>query len=196
MTTILHWSRAVHAGTTNASKLRRSAAPVCAVILTIGLAGCTNPDVHDLEQFVEETRAAQKGRIDPLPQFKPFETYAYSATQMRDPFAVWRDPSDAPQASKGNGTGLQPDMTRRKEALESFPLDSLRMVGTLSRTDGRWVIIRAPDGLVHRVKEGNYLGQNHGKIIALNEDRIDLKEIVPDGLGGWQERQAVLTLVE
>ena len=165
-------------------------------ILIISLSGCTNPDVGDLEQFVEEVRSSQKGQIDPLPQFKPFETYSYSAGLMRDPFSVWRDPAESQQATRSNGKGLQPDSTRRKEALESFPLDSLRMVGTLSRTDGHWVIIRAPDGLVHRVKEGNYVGQNHGKIVALNDNRIDLKEIVPDGLGGWQERQAVLTLVE
>jgi len=157
---------------------------------------CSSYDTSDLQQFVEETRAAQKGRIDPLPPYKAFETYAYAASNLRDPFTPWRDEREQQQVAKGATDGPQPDFNRRKEALEGYPLDTLRMVGTLARDDGEWAIIRGPDGVVHRVKQGNYLGQNHGKIIALREDRIDLKEIVPDGLGGWLERDASLTLVE
>lgn len=157
---------------------------------------CSSYDTSDLQQFVEETRAAQKGRIDPLPPYKAFETYAYAASSLRDPFTPWRDDTEQQQVAKSRTDGPQPDFSRRKEALEGYPLDTLRMVGTLARDDGEWAIIRGPDGVVHRVKQGNYLGQNHGKIIVLREDRIDLKEIVPDGLGGWLERDASLTLVE
>jgi type IV pilus assembly protein PilP len=160
------------------------------------LSACTSYDTSDLERFVEETRAAQKGRIDPLPQFKPFATYSYGSGALRDPFAPWQDESQKTRVTKAPGQGLQPDFNRRKEPLEAYPLDSLRMVGTLSRDDGQWAIIRAPDGVVHRIKPGNYIGQNHGKVIDLAESRIELKEIVPDGLGGWQERQAYVTLVE
>lgn len=157
---------------------------------------CSSYDTSDLQQFVEETRAAQKGRIEPLPPYKAFETYAYAASDLRDPFTPWRDETEQQQVAKSAADGPQPDFARRKEALEGYPLDTLRMVGTLARDDGEWAIIRGPDGMVHRVKQGSYLGQNHGKIIALREDRLDLKEIVPDGLGGWLERDASLTLVE
>lgn len=166
------------------------------VLWALGLAACSNTELNDLEQFVEETRTAQKGRIDPLPQFKPFETFVYSAVTMRAPFAPWVD--DTVEANRGSRTasGPQPDFNRRKELLEKFPLDSLRMVGTLAREDGQWAIVQAPDGMVYRVKEGNYLGQNHGKILKLGEQKLEVMELVPDGLGGWQERQAGLALQE
>lgn len=181
-----------HAGASGATGHRGWALLVMCWLLT----ACSSYDTADLQQFVEETRAAQKGRIDPLPPYRAFETYAYAAGTLRDPFTPWRDDSEKQQVAKGRSEGPQPDFERRKEALEGYPLDTLRMVGTLSRDDGEWAIIRGPDGVVYRVKEGNYLGQNHGKIIALGEDKVDLKEIVPDGLGGWQEREASLTLVE
>ncbi len=160
------------------------------------LAACTNTDVSDLESFVEETRRSQKGRIDPLPQFKPFGTYEYSAGDYRDPFSPWEDINEAANERRGVSKGPQPDFDRRKELLENFPLDSLRMVGTLAQADGSWAIVKAPDGMVYRVREGNFLGQNHGKVLQLREEKIELRELVPDGLGGWQERSAFLTLVD
>lgn len=169
---------------------------LAAVLWVFGLTACSNADVKDLEQFVEETRAAQKGRIDPLPQFKPFETFVYSAVTMRAPFMPWRDETAESNRSNRTASGPQPDFNRRKELLEKFPLDSLRMVGTLAREDGQWAIVQAPDGMVYRVKEGNYLGQNHGKILKLGEQKLEVLELVPDGLGGWQERQAALALQE
>ena len=87
-------------------------------------------------------------------------------------------------------------MNRRREALEAFPLDALKMVGTLAQKDGVWAIIKAPDGLVYRVTRNNYLGQNYGRITKISEDKVELVEIVPDGLGGWQERRASLVLAE
>lgn len=166
------------------------------LVWMLGLAGCSGSEYKDLEQFVEETRAAQKGRIEPLPQFKPFETFRYASTTMRAPFVPWRDEAAESQRGTRTATGPSPDFNRRKELLEKFPLDSLRMVGTLAREDGQWAIVQAPDGMVYRVKEGNYLGQNHGKILHLGEQKIEVMELVPDGLGGWQERQAALALQE
>lgn len=166
------------------------------VVWALGLAACSNTEFKDLEGFVEETRAAQKGRIEPLPQFKPFETFSYASTQLRAPFAPWVDESaDVARQNRSTG-GPQPNFDRRKELLEKFPLDALRMVGTLAREDGHWAIVQAPDGMVYRVKEGNYLGQNHGKITQLGEQKLQVLELVPDGLGGWLERQASLVLQE
>lgn len=163
-------------------------------VLIVLVTGCSHPELHDLEAFVEETRTSQRGRVDPLPQFKPFETYQYAAVDLRDPFRPWHDDDFEDNLPNGNILGPKPDFERRKELLEKYPLDALKMVGTLSKDGQDWAIISAPDSMVYRVKEGNYLGQNHGKIILLAEERIALTELVPDGLGGWLEREAFLTL--
>ncbi len=160
----------------------------------LGLVGCSSPDFSDLTMYIEDTRKAQKGRIDPLPQFKPFGLYEYSASQHRDPFTTWIDESLSSDTVRQASQGPQPNFNRRKELLERFPLDALRMVGVLSRDEGQWAIVKAPDGMVYRVQEGNYIGQNHGKITTLQEDGISLTELLPDGLGGWQERAAALKL--
>ena len=165
-------------------------------LVWLGVVGCSTPDITDLTVFVEETRTAQKGRIEPLPQFKPFGLYEYSASKHRDPFSKWVDASQAQESINRVSKGPQPNLNRRKELLEKFPLDSLRMVGILSREDGKWAIVKAPDGMVYRVQEGNYIGQNHGKITLLKEEGISLQELLPDGLGGWQERGAALSLAD
>ncbi len=167
------------------------------LILASGLAGCANSNLQDLQQYVQEVKNSQKGRIEPLPEFKPFETFTYNALSLKDPFVPWQT-ADAVKRSGQQlaGTGPQPDFNRRKEILEQFPLDSLRMVGTLERDGRLWAIIKAPDGLVHRVREDNYMGQNHGKIIRLAEGKIEITEIMSDGLGGWMERPTSVTLVE
>ncbi len=96
----------------------------------------------------------------------------------------------------GTGSGIQPDVNRRREALEGFPLDALQMVGALEQRGQMWAVIKAPDGLVYRVARNNYVGQNHGRITGVSEEKVELVEIVPDGLGGWQERPARLALAE
>ena len=92
--------------------------------------------------------------------------------------------------------GPQPDLDRNREELEQYALDSLRMVGTLDRDGTVWAIVRSPDSIIHRISVGNYMGKNHGKIIGISEDRIELMEIIPDGLGGFEERDAALALAE
>ncbi len=159
------------------------------------LSACTNNNLGDLEAYIEETRKNQQGHVEPLPQFKPFETFTYAAVNLRDPFTPWHDVEDNTQHST-QGDGLKPDFERHKELLEKYPLDSLRMVGTLAKDGSNWAIIKGPDSMVYRVKEGNFLGQNHGKIQLLAEDKIVLMELVPDGIGGWLEREAALSLVE
>ena len=95
-----------------------------------------------------------------------------------------------------SNNGIKPDFDRPTEPLEEFPLDSLRMVGTLEQREDQWALINDTDGTIHRVQPGNYAGQNHGKIIRITDFEIELTEIIPDGIGGWVERQSSIAISE
>lgn len=171
--------------------------PLAALVaLSSVLAGCSTSNTQDLQEFVKATRNKQNSRIEPLPEFKPYETFLYQASNLRNPFA----PSVSGQLDRmlkpEDGSGIHPDVNRPREALEDYPLDTLRMVGTLEQDGNSWALVQASDNTIHRVQPGNYLGQNHGKIIHIDEYEIELMEIVPDGLGGWMERPASLALSE
>jgi type IV pilus assembly protein PilP len=170
--------------------------------LTFGLAGCVSTDISDLEQWVQEVLARPGGIIDPLPPFKPYEAYTYKSAQAgsRDPFVPFYA-SRIEEKAKVAGTGLSKEQEwemkdRSREELEQFELDSLRMVGTMKGDKENWGIIKDPSGVVHRVKTGNYMGRNIGKIVNIFEDRIELREIVLDSEGRGEERQASIALVE
>ena len=171
-------------------------APLLVALLAGGLAGCSNDDMSDLKAYVKKVESRKGGRIKPLPEFKTYENYAYVAGERRDPFKPVREVTAPEQGQQTAGSGIQPDFDRRRETLEAFPLDALKFVGHLQRKGDEWALISAPDGLVHRVQVGNYLGQNHGKIEAITETKVKLTEIVPDGTGGWIEREAALALNE
>lgn len=163
------------------------------------LSGCMNENpTADLEQFVRETEESQQPHIEPLPEIKPYKTFLYGARldEFRNPFAPasGSDVAVRVQARSGSTEGPKPDFNRRKEALEQYPLDALRMQGTLTQDGVNWGIVIAPDGAVYRVKADNYVGQNHGKIREITEDSISVMELVPDGVNGWQQRQAELAL--
>jgi type IV pilus assembly protein PilP len=165
------------------------------------LAGCVSHDISDLEGFVEEVLARPGGHIKPLPEIKPYEAYAYqsAAANAGDPFRLFYqqiapDVADAPVDDGLTEEMVREIRSRNRDELEQFELDSLRMVGTLEDTDENWGIIQDPDGTVHRVKVGNYLGVNIGKIINIFEDRIELREIIQDSRGRWEERQAAIAL--
>lgn len=160
--------------------------------LTVILSGCSG-DMSDLRQYVEETKGKYQGSVDPLPQFEPYHNHVYSVFNYRAPFDK---PVAAQEQEVATNTGPAPDVQRRKEPLEFFPLDSLLMVGTLEQQGEVWGLIKDPEGTIHRVQPGHYLGQNFGEIIHINEDSIDLLEIIPDGLGAWIEREISLTLGE
>lgn len=169
------------------------------VLLTMAglvIAGCSGDQLSDLRSYVEKEKAKPGGRVEPIPEVKPFEAFTYQASGRKSPFESWGMSSGLSKLSGAQINGVHPDLNRRREALESFPLDTLRMVGTLAQSDGIWAIIRAPDGLVYRVTRRNYMGQNHGRVTKISEDKVELVEIIPDGLGGWQERQASLGLAE
>ncbi len=153
------------------------------------LSGCSK-DISDLEQYVAEVHARPGGRIEPLPQIKPYDTFVYSASDLRSPFlpAVENTPENAFLSS------VRPDQARPREFLERFPLDTLQMVGTLNLGGGKYALVRDADGLLHRVREGNYMGQSEGQITEVSASDIKLIEIISDGLGGYIERPAAVVL--
>lgn len=169
---------------------------VAAVPAYLGVSGCAGGGMNDLTTYVEEVRARKSSRIAPLPEIQVPEIYVYSASEEKDPFQpiVDDEPDDLAVARPNNETS--PPQNHIREELEYYPLDSLRMVGTLAMQENMWALVTAPDGAVHRVQSGNYLGKNYGKITLVSDDRVELTEIVPDGMGGWQERDAKLDLSE
>ncbi len=177
-------------------RLHTAARAISAAVLAASLGACAGNNTEDLRSYVEGVKAQQRSHIDPLPEFSPYETHLYQAANDRDPFTapVYSAPRSA--VAKGGNSGLAPDFNRPREPLEGEPLDSLRMVGTLERNGNSWALVRMSDSTIHRVKPGNYLGQNYGKIIKVTESEVEVAEIVPDGLGGWMERQAALALSE
>jgi type IV pilus assembly protein PilP len=167
------------------------------------IAGCVSKDMSDLENYTQEVLARPGGRIDPLPPIKPYERYLYQAggLSLRDPFNSFVEqsedkqeitPADDPQ-QKLFATEI---LTHNQEDLENYELDSLRMVGVLEDKKVFWGIVQDVKGVVHRVQVGNYLGRNFGKILDIQEDRIDLREIIKDSEGRWEEREATIALYE
>ncbi len=171
----------------------------CCVGLALVLAGCSGGNMDDLHKDIADIKANSRGKVPPLPEFTPVENFTYAAAELGDPFVSWEVKAAKEQEFQRRATtggGLQPSFERRREPLESYPLDALSMVGTLRRDKESAGLVRSPDGLVSRVVKGNYLGQNHGRVTAILPDRIEITEIVPDGLGGWLPRQASLAIAE
>jgi len=182
----------------------RSVARALAAILAvcIPLAGCGGGSMADLRSYVAEVKTRKGTRIEDLPPIEPYVVYTYPCDepiQCVDPFEpFYLEPPKPPPGSEGEVTsnGLSPDFDRNREELESYPLDGLRMMGTLEKDEQYWGIVRDPDAIIHRVQVGNYIGQNHGKITHISEDKIEILEIIPDGRGGWEERAAEIALAE
>jgi type IV pilus assembly protein PilP len=173
-------------------KHRSALRPLAVALACLGyavLAGCTSAD-DELNRFIEDTRHEPGGRVEPLPEIKPYETFVYADSEMRSPFM----PS-APGAGAGLA-GVRPDSKRNREFLEQFSLDTLKMVGTLRLGGSMFGLVQTKDGLVHRVSVGEHLGQAEGKITEIAPSKISLVEIVPDSLGGYMERPAALALNE
>ena len=156
------------------------------ILATVGLAACGG-DMDDLDKYINEIKARPGGRIDPLPEIMPYEVFTYiaDAQGLRSPFIP-----DTPQASGSGAGGTRPDLDRSREYLESFPLDTLGMVGTLYIGETMYGLVQTADGLIHRVVPGNYMGQNDGRITDISESEILLVEIISDGIGGYIERDA------
>jgi type IV pilus assembly protein PilP len=155
------------------------------------VSGCSS-ELDELKTFVRESEKGLPRRIEPLPAVKPFEPFTYEGFDLPDPFQPRKL---APPKEGGAAGGVAPDLNRRKEPLEAFPLEQLKMVGTLSQAGETYALVRA-DKTLYRVKKGNYMGQNFGLITQVTETEIKLKEIVQDSAGDWAERQSVLPLLE
>lgn len=160
-------------------------------LLALSLAACGGGS-DDLDQYINAVKARPGGRIKPLPEITPYESFRYIADVqgLRSPFRP-----DVPQ-SAGGGSGPRPDDERSREYLESFPLDTLGMVGTLHINETMYGLLQTADGLIHRVIPGNYLGQNDGRITGISDSKIELVEIISDGIGGYIERDAAISLTD
>lgn len=154
--------------------------------------------MSDLVQKVNNIKTLPAGRISEIPEFIPYQNFEYTLENLRDPFVISSSDilEDTKEIIAKITSGIKPDIDRVKEALESFPLDTLRFKGTVTTIEGtKWALIFAPDNTIHRVIEGYHIGQNHGRIFAVEDDKINLTEIVPDGLGNYIERDAALALI-
>jgi len=158
--------------------------------MALGVAACGG-DMDDLDSYINEIKARPGGRIEPLPEITPYEVFTYvaDAEGLRSPFVP-----DTPQATGSAAGGARPDPDRSREYLEGFPLDTLGMVGTLYIGETMYGLVQTSDGLIHRVVPGNYLGQNDGRITDISESEIKLVEIISDGIGGYIERDAAVSL--
>ena len=162
---------------------------VLVTVVLATMAACSS-DLDDLQARITEVKSRPGGRIEPLPEVKPYETFSYEATKLRSPFI-----QGMPAAAMAPGS-VRPDFNRPREFLDQFSLDPLRMVGTLRLQGRTYGLIQTQDGLVHRVLPGNRVGQSDGKITAIEEGKISLIEIVTDGVGGFIERPAAIALSE
>lgn len=171
------------------------------LILSLGLAlgGCVwVEDVSDLELFVQQARAKPRGAIEPLPEFKPYHSFVYEGSSLRDPFK----PLAALAAQSGGDSlaapadTIKPDLQRQRGALEAFALDRLQMVGTIRAGANRPLraLVKDELGQVHMVSKGHFMGLDHGRVVAIKEDRLELVEIISNGRGGWMKRPRNLML--
>ena len=160
------------------------------LVLALGLAACGG-DMDELDQYINQTKATPGGRIDPLPEITPYESFIYvaDAEGMRSPFIP-----DTPQAAGPAAGGTRPDPERSREYLESLPLDTVGLVGSRDIAGTTSGLVQTTDGLILRVVPGNYLGQNDGRITGITESEINLPEIISDGIGGYIERDAAIGL--
>jgi len=162
---------------------------LASIVIILGLTGCGGGGMEDLRTFVAETGKDMQGKIEPLPEVKVYEPFTYEAFDLPDPFKPRK-------LSTGGGGGMQPDLTRPKEPLEAFSLETLKMVGVLSRKGVIHAVIKTPDNAIYHVKKGNYVGQNFGLITQIGDSQVSLREIVQDSAGDWSERTSTLVLQE
>ncbi|HVE51309.1 MAG TPA: pilus assembly protein PilP [Casimicrobiaceae bacterium] len=165
--------------------IRRTAAMLAIAAL---VTGCGGESHQDLRAWMAEQGKGARGKLDPVPQIKPYEPFAYNAFDLPDPFKPRKI-----EPAKG-GSKLAPDLARRREPLESFPLESLTMVGTLEKNKAIFALVRTPEKDVYQVRAGNYMGQDFGVVVGISDTDIKLRELVQDGAGDWTERTSSLQL--
>lgn len=170
-------------------RLHKSVRWLAVAALAAAVSACGR-NSSELQAYIDEVKARPGGRIEPLPEIQPAPSFVYEAGDRRSPFM----PDTPERGPAGAGSIAGPDPNRPREFLEQFPLDTLRMVGTLSGRSGAFGLVQTSDGLVHRVTVGNHMGQNYGRIATITDAEIQLVEIISDGLGGYIERPAAVGL--
>lgn len=166
------------------------------VLSLLALTGCGEDDMADLNQYLEEVKARPKVPIEPLPIIRPVESFVFNPEGLRDPFQPLENALNGKNVDLSAVNGVKPDLQRKKDELEAYALDTLRMVGTLTNQKGLWALIRAQDGSIHRIQAGQHMGLNYGRVIKILPNKIELMEIVPDRTGTWREQAASLALAE
>lgn len=166
------------------------------VVVAVALAaGCSVGDQDELKAWMTEVRRTTQPAVQPIPEPRKFEPYVYDQKAALDPFSTAKLDVALQKLAARSSSGLRPDMDRRREPLEAFPLDTIRMVGTLQQKAQRVALLQV-DRIVYQAHAGNYAGQNFGKITAISETEVTLKEIVQDASGEWVERVSTLQLQE
>jgi len=161
--------------------------------LMVLLVSC-NSQQDDLNRYIAEVKARPATPIPPIPAVRTYTPYKYEGLLGRDPFRQSTSEGSDEVAQSGSAKGPRPDLQRPREYLERFELDTLVMVGTFAKESSEWALIKDPDGVVHRVAVGNYLGKNHGKVSKVSNDEVQLSEFIADGAGGWLVRDASIAL--
>jgi type IV pilus assembly protein PilP len=165
------------------------------LLLLITMLAACDSNQDDLGRYIAEVKARPATPIPPIPAVRTYTPYEYTGLEGRDPFRQSTSVgSDEEVVGGGPGDGPRPDFKRTREYLERFELDTLLMVGTFDKERNQWVLIRDPDGTIHRVSMGNYIGKNHGKVSIISPDEVELSEFITDGAGGWLVRDASLVL--
>ena len=181
-------------GQLNQRPLNKTGIAILAAV-SILLTAC-NSGEDNLDRYIAEVKARPSTPIPPIPAVRTYTPYEYEGLSGRDPFRRSTNEGSEQVASTGPGSGPRPNFERVREYLERFDLDTLLMVGTFSKEQSDWALIRDPDGKIHRVAVGNYIGQNHGKVNAIAPDEVELSEFIADGAGGWLVRDASMALGE
>lgn len=181
----------------NDKTFKAGRAGVLALTSALALSACSN-DMGDLQQYIAEVKARPATPIEPIPPVKTYQPYEYDGTSGRDPFrsssSEGREVVQGGNGSSPTAVGPRPDFDRAKEYLERFELDTLTMVGTFGQEGNFWGLVRDPDGVVHRVSIEDFMGKNHGQIVAIQDSQIELSELITDGSGGWLQREASIAL--
>lgn len=166
---------------------------LCIMAAAFALSACGGPQ-DDLSRYISEVKSRPATPIPPIPPVRTYTPYKYEGLTGRDPFRESTSEGADEVAMNGNNSGPRPDFQRPREYLERFELDTLVMVGTFEKETSEWALVQDPDGVVHRVAQGNYMGKNHGKVTVITNDEISLSEFISDGVGGWLIREADIAL--
>jgi type IV pilus assembly protein PilP len=171
----------------------RKVSPAFLVLISLLVAGCAGRE-DDLNRYIDEVKARPATPIAPIPAVRTYTPYVYDGLTGRDPFRQSTSEGVEQIAEGGPSDGPRPDLQRSREYLERFELDTLTMVGTFAKETNSWALVQDPDGVVHRVAIGNYMGKNHGRVSTISEDEMQLSEFITDGVGGWLVREASIAL--